>query len=113
MPQRRFPSSCACRVTRPSRRTTGEEAIKKADVFRPDVMLLDIGLPKLSGHDVARWIREQPWGQEMLLVALTGWGQGEDRRKSREAGFDHHLVKPVDLATLTELLAAAGPGSPQ
>ena len=62
----------------------------------PDVMLLDIGLPKLNGYEACRRIREQPWGKDMVLIALTGWGQEEDRRRSQEAGFDHHMVKPVD-----------------
>jgi DNA-binding response OmpR family regulator len=67
-----------------------------AGEFRPAVALLDIGLPKLDGYEVCRRIREQPWGKEMVLIALTGWGQEEeDRRRSHEAGFDHHLVKPV------------------
>ena len=67
-------------------------------------MLLDIGLPKLNGHDVCRHVREQAWGKDIVLIALTGWGQDEDRRKSREAGFDGHLVKPVDHDALSELL---------
>ena len=69
------------------------------------MVLLDIGLPKLNGYEAARRIREQPWGKNMMLVALTGWGQEEDRRKSKEAGFDAHLVKPVDYAALMKLLA--------
>ncbi len=76
----------------------GLEAVKAAETFRPDVVFLDIGLPKLNGRDAARRIREQPWGTNMVLVALTGWGQDEDRRRSQEAGFDHHMVKPVDYA---------------
>ena len=83
----------------------GAEALEAAARLRPDVLLLDIGMPKLSGYDVARRIREQPWGQTMLLVALTGWGQDEDRRKTREAGFDGHLVKPVEFTTLARMLA--------
>ncbi len=83
----------------------GLQAIETAAAFQPDVMLLDIGLPKLSGYDVCRRIRAQPWGQSMVLVALTGWGLEEDRRESKNAGFDHHLVKPVDLNTLREVLA--------
>ena len=83
----------------------GEEAIGVAENFRPNVVLLDIGLPKINGFEVARRIRGQSWGREMFLAAMTGWGQDEDRRKSQEAGFDTHLVKPVDLATLTKLLA--------
>jgi len=84
----------------------GLEAMEAAATFRPDVILLDIGLPKLNGYEVARKIREQPWGQAVVLVALTGWGQEEDRRRSREAGFNHHLTKPVDPLALTRLLAS-------
>ena len=83
----------------------GVEAVEAAAAFRPDVVLLDIGLPKLNGYDAARRIREQPWGKTMVLVALTGWGQEEDRQKSSEAGFDGHLVKPVDHDALMKLLA--------
>ena len=83
----------------------GLEAIEAAEMFRPEVILLDIGLPKLNGFEVARKIREHPWGQTIMLVALTGWGQEEDRRRSQEAGFNHHLTKPVDPLALTKLLA--------
>ena len=83
----------------------GLEALEAAAAFRPDIVLLDIGLPKLNGFEVARKIREQPWGQAMVLVALTGWGQDEDRRRSLEAGFNHHLTKPIDPLALTDLLA--------
>ena len=79
--------------------------MKPPQPFRPDIVLLDIGLPKLNGFEVARKIREQPWGQAMVLVALTGWGQDEDRRRSHEAGFNHHLTKPIDPLALTDLLA--------
>jgi DNA-binding response OmpR family regulator len=82
----------------------GEEAVEASARLQPDIVLLDIGLPKLSGHEVARRIRRQPHGSTMMLVALTGWGQEEDRRKSSEAGFDHHLVKPVNVEALTRLL---------
>lgn len=82
----------------------GLEALDMAEKLLPEVVLLDLGLPKLSGYDVCRRIREQPWGKDMVLVALTGWAQDEDRRQSHEAGFDHHMVKPVDLADLTSLL---------
>jgi CheY-like chemotaxis protein len=68
------------------------------------VALLDIGMPKLDGYEVARRIRAQPWGRSMTLVALTGWGQESDRRRSGEAGFDSHMVKPLDLDKLMELL---------
>lgn len=62
-------------------------------------------MPKMNGYEAARSIRQQPWGKDMVLVALTGWGQQEDRRRTAEAGFDHHLVKPVEPAALEELLA--------
>jgi PAS domain S-box-containing protein len=82
----------------------GEEALAKAIELRPDVVLLDIGLPKLNGYDVARQIRLEPWGSTPMLVAITGWGQAEDKDFSREAGFDHHLVKPVEADTLLSLI---------
>jgi len=83
----------------------GVEAVHAAETFKPDVVLLDIGLPKLNGYDTCRRIREQPWGKDMMLIALTGWGQEADRQRSRDAGFDGHLVKPVDYAALMKLLA--------
>jgi signal transduction histidine kinase len=83
----------------------GLQAVRAAEVFRPDVVLLDIGLPGMNGYEAARHIREQPWGKDMVLIALTGWGQDEDKRRATEAGFDHHLTKPVEPATLEELLA--------
>src|SRR5439155_4033543 len=83
----------------------GVQAVGAAEQFRPDVALVDVGLPKLNGLDVARRIREQSWGKDMILVALTGWGQDDDRHRSKAAGFDHHMVKPVDLAVLMKLLA--------
>ena len=83
----------------------GLEAFEAAATFRPEVILMDIGLPKLSGYEVARKIREQRWGENVLLVALTGWAQDEDRHKSKAVGFDSHMTKPVNHAALTELLA--------
>ena len=83
----------------------GLEALDVAAAFRPDLILLDIGMPRLNGYDTARRIRGQPWGKNTVLVALTGWGQEEDRQKSHDAGFDTHMVKPVDLAALEKLLA--------
>jgi two-component system, sensor histidine kinase len=83
----------------------GLAAVAVAAEFRPHAALLDIGLPRLNGYDAARRIREQSWGRNMLLIAMTGWGQEADRQRSREAGFDHHLVKPVDLDALERLLA--------
>ncbi len=82
----------------------GLAAVAAAAAFRPDVALLDIGLPGLNGYEVAIAIREQPWGQTMILVALTGWGQAEDRRKSAEAGFNAHMVKPIEHDELLQLL---------
>ncbi len=82
----------------------GLEAVGAADGFRPDVVLLDIGLPRLNGYDVARRLRQQPWGQQAVLIAVTGWGQDGDRQRSKEAGFDHHMVKPVDPSALLDLL---------
>ena len=84
----------------------GVAAIEAAEQFRPDVILLDIGLPKLNGYDACRRIREQPWGKNILMIALTGWGQEHDRLKSTEAGFIGHMVKPVDYAALTKLMAS-------
>ncbi len=83
----------------------GPEAVRVAEAFRPHVALLDIGLPGISGTEVARTIRARPWGGDVLLLALSGWGQDEDRRRSAEAGFDHHFVKPIDIDALTALLA--------
>ncbi|MGB7415239.1 MAG: PAS domain-containing protein, partial [Thermosynechococcaceae cyanobacterium] len=101
--------------------STGDETRRAADglagfeaaaEFRPDIVLLDIGLPKLNGYEVARKIREQPWGKKMVLVALTGWGQEEDRRRSSEAGFDAHMVKPIEHAALLQLLDELLPNNP-
>ncbi|MES3002720.1 MAG: ATP-binding protein [Pseudomonadota bacterium] len=85
----------------------GLEAVSAAADFAPDVVLLDIGLPGISGHEAARRIRSQEGGQQMLLVALSGWGQEEDLRKSAAAGFDRHFVKPVDLHVLMNVVALA------
>ncbi len=83
----------------------GVAALAAAEEFRPDVILLDIGMPGMNGYDVAKRIREEEWGRGIFLIALTGWGQEEDRRRSREAGFDHHLLKPVEPTVLKKLLA--------
>jgi CheY-like chemotaxis protein/anti-sigma regulatory factor (Ser/Thr protein kinase) len=83
----------------------GPEALERARQFRPDVTLLDIGLPGMNGYDVCRQLRQE-WGGEMLIVALTGWGQPEHRARSREAGFDTHMVKPVNHDALMKLLAS-------
>ena len=89
----------------------GEEAVRAIEKYRPEVVLLDIGLPKLDGHQVCRRVRQEPWGKDIVIIALTGWGQADDRRKSQEAGFDGHLVKPVDYDKLLELLASLADGS--
>jgi CheY-like chemotaxis protein len=83
----------------------GISALRLAESYRPHAAVLDIGLPDKSGVEVARAIRTQSWGRDMLLIALSGWGQEEDRRRTREAGFDHHFVKPLDMDALTDLLA--------
>jgi CheY-like chemotaxis protein len=88
----------------------GLEAVEAADKVRPQVILLDIGLPKLDGYEASRRIRQQRGRDGLVLVALTGWGQEEDRRRSQEAGFDAHMVKPVDYAALTKLLAETSAG---
>ncbi|UUX95968.1 response regulator [Aquabacterium sp. J223] len=85
----------------------GRLAQAVAAEWRPQVMVLDIGMPGATGEEVARWTRRQPWGAAVRLVAVTGWGRPEDRERLRLAGFDEHLVKPVDVAAL---LAALGPG---
>lgn len=91
----------------------GKEAFDVAADFKPDLILLDIGMPHLNGYDTARQIRNKSWGKRMVLVALTGWGQEEDRRRSHDAGFDLHLTKPIDPATLDRLLADLQAGGPQ
>lgn len=83
----------------------GEAAIALAQQVRPDVVLLDLGMPKVSGYEVARRIREHPWGKQMILVALSGWGQADERIRTQAAGFDAHLVKPVAPEALNQLLA--------
>jgi CheY-like chemotaxis protein len=82
----------------------GVEALEIAEEFRPEVTLLDIGMPRLDGYGAARELRRREWARGSLLVALTGWGQQEDKRLAREAGFDHHMVKPVDPDALRRLL---------
>jgi CheY-like chemotaxis protein len=89
----------------------GLAALEAAAKFKPDVVLLDIGLPKLNGYDVCRRIREQPWGKDTVLIALTGWGQDEDRQKTTDAGFNGHLVKPVGYADLMTMVTESAPTS--
>lgn len=83
----------------------GLEAIAAAEAFRPQVILMDVGMPRLNGYDATRRIRELPWGQSTIIIALTGWGQEVDRAQSKEVGCDAHLVKPVHLPDLERLLA--------
>jgi len=84
--------------------SSGTEALEIGQAFRPDMALLDIGMPGMSGYELARRCRQTDWGRDAMLVALTGWGQESDRQKSIEAGFDQHLVKPAGMAALRKLL---------
>ncbi|HET6381672.1 MAG TPA: response regulator [candidate division Zixibacteria bacterium] len=86
----------------------GHQAVRSAAQLQPDVVVLDIGLPGMSGHDAARLIRSLPGGERVALLALTGLSQAEDRRRSADAGFEEHLVKPVDLGVLAALLRRIG-----
>ena len=83
----------------------GETALATAEEFHPDVVLLDIGLPKMNGYEVAQRIREKAWGIAMFLIAVTGWGQAEDRARSAEVGLNMHMVKPVEPSALQAVLA--------
>ncbi len=85
----------------------GETALVAAEDFRPDVAVLDIGLPKMTGYDLAKLMREKPWAKDMVLVALTGWGREQHRTLSIDAGFNHHLTKPVEFDVLQQILAEA------
>jgi len=85
----------------------GYEAVQQAAEFLPHMILMDIGMPKMNGYEAARAIRKQPWGKLLLLVALTGWGQDEDKRRTKAAGFDHHLVKPADPGEVRRLIGIA------
>jgi PAS domain S-box-containing protein len=82
----------------------GQDALEALESFRPSVVLLDIGMPGMDGHEVARRVRQQPEFHDVTLIALTGWGQEDDRRRSESAGFDHHLIKPADVNALQTLL---------
>lgn len=81
----------------------GVEALAAEEAFRPDTILLDIGMPRLSGYEVARRVRELR-GDSVLIVAITGWGQEQDRLRAKQAGFDHHFTKPVEIASLMEII---------
>jgi CheY-like chemotaxis protein len=91
----------------------GREAVRMAGEFRPDLGLFDIGMPGMNGYELARAIREIPELRKTVLVAVTGWGAKEDRERSREAGFDHHLTKPIDFEMLNELITKVGPSHGQ
>lgn len=84
----------------------GDAVLDQVRDFSPHVVLLDIGMPGMDGYEVARRMRASPYSPNASLVALTGWGQDEDRKRVREAGFDHHLVKPADLGTLQSLITS-------
>ena len=84
----------------------GLGAVREAEAFRPEVALVDIGMPIMNGHDVARWIRAQPWGGNILVIALTGWNQPMDRVQTSLSGFDKHLAKPVSIGDLTACFGA-------
>lgn len=83
----------------------GVEAIEAAEEFRPHLVLMDLGMPRMNGYEAAQRLRTLPWGQSIVLTALTGWGQDEDRRRTAEAGFDHHLVKPAEPTEIRKILA--------
>ncbi|MEW6707567.1 MAG: response regulator [Pseudomonadota bacterium] len=85
----------------------GPAALTAGAMFRPEIVLLDIGLPHMNGYEVCRKLREEPWGRGAFVVALTGWGQAEDQRNASEAGFDRHLVKPVEEDVLQRVLREA------
>lgn len=82
----------------------GASALDAVRDFRPDIAFLDIGMPGMTGYEVAQAVRAEPWGREIKLIAVTGWGQPDDRQRARTAGFDRHLIKPIDLAEVDQLL---------
>jgi PAS domain S-box-containing protein len=96
-------------------RTVGDglEAVARGRSFQPDVVLLDIGMPRLNGYEACRLIRAEPWGNTAVVIAVTGWGQEEDRKMAAEVGFDHYLVKPVETAALAKLLKTGRTAAPE
>jgi CheY-like chemotaxis protein len=86
---------------------SGTEALALAAQHRPSIAILDIGMPGMNGYEVATRIRDEPWGAGIQLIAVTGWGQDEDKRKALDAGFDHHLTKPIDPDELQRLMTPA------
>jgi len=91
----------------------GAETLQAVNAWRPDVVLLDIGMPILDGYEVARRIRSEPWGASMFLVAVSGWGQSEDRKRATDAGFDLHFRKPIGLPVLESILEKAARPNPK
>jgi CheY-like chemotaxis protein len=96
----------------------GREAVEKGEGTQPHLVVMDIGMPVMNGYEACRTMKERPWGKAAKVVALSGWGQQEDRRRSMEAGFDEHFVKPIDTQVLKDLItsmaeqgASAGNGS--
>ena len=89
----------------------GRTTLEAVDDFEPAAILLDLGLPDLSGFEVAQRVRQHPRGRRVTIIALTGWGQERDRQRSREAGIDHHFAKPVNLEALGQLLASVSAGN--
>jgi CheY-like chemotaxis protein len=87
----------------------GLEGVQAAKEFRPELVFMDLGMPEVNGFDAARQIRQQPWGQGIRLVALTGWGQDEDRQRTKEFGFDLHLVKPATTEDLQKAFRLLDP----
>ena len=90
----------------------GAEGIAKLKEFKPDIAFMDLGMPGMDGYQAARAMRATPEGKELFLVALSGWGGGEHRRRGLEAGFDRHIVKPIEADDLAEVLAAIGKPKP-
>jgi len=93
---------------RPAMTGSAPTALAAAATFRPDAVVLDLGLPGMDGFEVARRLRDRSGGNGLVLVAVSGYGADEDRKRARQAGFDHHLVKPAEIGTLTSLLATSG-----
>jgi len=89
----------------------GLEALARAALCRPEIALLDLGMPKLDGVQLGRRIRAEPWGRAMTLIALTGWGQETDRKRTQAAGFDAHLIKPLDMGALAPYLLPQANGA--
>ncbi|GAB4014936.1 hypothetical protein GCM10028773_03240 [Spirosoma koreense] len=85
-------------------RNSGRAGLEAGESLSPEIILLDIGMPDLDGFETCQLLRQQPWGQFVVVIALTGYGQEEDRQRTREAGFDAHLVKPVAVTMLTQLI---------